>query len=657
MSTPVSITNTSTPSSPLSSSDELLVIENVDQHFHDDDDLQFRLELAEVGKAEALLSLQETQEKLEALEAKHEELVEANQAFAQWRDDLELEREEWAGANARFAKRHLENKVARKALEAKYSTATSELDDALERHSEAQEEITKLKDQITLLVSPSASTAVPDVKQDPCAIEFDPLSGYDQCLALSVQGSLFRVSRRLLKRDSQYFEEFLRSNQALGDGRTGRSDAQPITLDGVQVEEMSDFLTFLHEPPFQTNFDHINIHQWAAILKLATLWSFNATRAYAISVFDNRFPEENCFDRLERAFACAVPKWVRPAYDDICRRPESLSANEGRRLGWERYAVICRIREDLARGTLDVPFRNYDHLVDFSRLSPVLYTEDQLEHSSNATLVVEEILIVKDSDTGEASLDHIDADASVKAVTREETIEIGEQCGVQSEPGRVLQPTFDEIRRVDVQTGTTNTETTHSVVEGTSLPVLEQPLNTIQHSQACSEAIKPAHPLIPKKQGKGVKQKPVTKVNDKGQTKIAKKIQPKQAKKVSAETPTKKEAIAEFSARVPPEDITDYEPQGPIEWCHSSDLLVAQLEEHKDIKDALTAAGDLSLERPTWEGDATASYAKLADILFKHHPTFMDTFDLDPATNVELGRLIRQRVQRSIFVLSAGGDY
>ncbi|KAG8986565.1 hypothetical protein FRB93_005227 [Tulasnella sp. JGI-2019a] len=68
---------------------------------------------------------------------------------------------------------------------------------------------------------------------------------------------------------------------------------------------MGSFLRSL----FQTNFDHIDVRQWAAILKLANLWSFKATKAYAMTVFDTGFVDEDNSDRLERAFACGVSKW------------------------------------------------------------------------------------------------------------------------------------------------------------------------------------------------------------------------------------------------------------------------------------------------------------------------------------------------------------
>ncbi|KAG8881693.1 hypothetical protein FRB97_009242 [Tulasnella sp. 331] len=162
----------------------------------------------------------------------HAELVESNYAFAQWRD----------AAKATFAQRHMEDKVARKALESGYSTAALELGDIQERHSEAQGEISRLKRGINKL---SSASAVPDVEQDPLTSDF-----IDRIDTISA---------------SRFWQ-------------IGITDAHLIILEDFQVQEMHDFLKFLHELPFQTRFGRIAIHQWAAMLKLATFWLFNGTR-------------------------------------------------------------------------------------------------------------------------------------------------------------------------------------------------------------------------------------------------------------------------------------------------------------------------------------------------------------------------------------------
>ncbi|KAG8986563.1 hypothetical protein FRB93_005225 [Tulasnella sp. JGI-2019a] len=71
-------------------------------------------------------------------------------------------------------------------------------------------------------------------------------------------------------------------------------------------------------------------------------------------MFDTRFADENCFDRLERAFACGVSNWVPPGYDAMCRRPEPSR------------------RTKLAHGTLDAPVGRHDYLSNFSEDFPIL---------------------------------------------------------------------------------------------------------------------------------------------------------------------------------------------------------------------------------------------------------------------------------------------
>lgn len=84
-------------------------------------------------------------------------------------------------------------------------------------------------------------------------------------------------------------------------------------------------------------------------------------------------------------------------------------------------------------------------------------------------------------------------------------------------------------------------------------------------------------------------------------------------------------------------------------WREFTELLIANLEGHQDIKDGITAAGDLSLESSSSVADATASYTKLADLLFKTHPKFIDLFESFPETNAEFGDVIQKRVQRLVL--------
>ncbi|KAG8986564.1 hypothetical protein FRB94_012216 [Tulasnella sp. JGI-2019a] len=361
MSSPASFANTSVPSSPVDLLVELLEDDEFDKVIRG---LRSKLEFAGRDSPKLLAALVETRKKLEDLEATHEKVVEANEALTRRLEEMERQRKEWAIISTKSSKRHIEHEVAKGELEAKYSITLAELCEMDELYGKAEKEIAELKDQIVALSSPTPDTLKPHKTRHG---SWSPhLNGYDECIVLSVEGQCFYVSRRLLQRNSQYFEDLLEVREDSGDMCIGETDANPIVVDEVTAEEMIDFLTLLHAPLFENDFDHIDIRQWAAILKLANLWSFKAIKAYAIAVFETRFVDEDCFDRLERAFTCGVSKWVRPAYDDMCRRPEPLTANEGRQLGWDRYAAICCIREQLARGTLDSPMEGYEYLSNFS---------------------------------------------------------------------------------------------------------------------------------------------------------------------------------------------------------------------------------------------------------------------------------------------------
>jgi len=99
----------------------------------------------------------------------------------------------------------------------------------------------------------------------------------------------------------------------------------------------------IDEPP------KLSIEQWSAALHLATMWHFDAARKYAIDQISSEYTDQNHFDRVDLAMKCQVGQWLHPAYQALCERTESLSAEEGERLGYRRLTAICRIRESQAR--------------------------------------------------------------------------------------------------------------------------------------------------------------------------------------------------------------------------------------------------------------------------------------------------------------------
>lgn len=141
-------------------------------------------------------------------------------------------------------------------------------------------------------------------------------------------------------------------------------------------------LSSLSLSPFSNDLDTLTLSQWAAVLHLSTEWSFDRIRQRAIDLFDAPAfaDQQDALDRLDLAFQCHVPQWVLPAYDALCRRVEPLSAEEGPRLGWTRFAALCRLREWLARGGEEgAPLGEYEYLAEFSEESPVVLPLAALE--------------------------------------------------------------------------------------------------------------------------------------------------------------------------------------------------------------------------------------------------------------------------------------
>lgn len=131
-----------------------------------------------------------------------------------------------------------------------------------------------------------------------------------------------------------------------------------------------------HQSPSQSGHRPQTLDGWLAILKVATVWSCESLREWAIATIDNRLDFHDTFYCLNLALKHMVPKWALLAYNGICRRSEHLSVDEGRKLGWERFIAICRIREQLATGTLVVPAMSYSYLDDLSQTEPVMKTSD-----------------------------------------------------------------------------------------------------------------------------------------------------------------------------------------------------------------------------------------------------------------------------------------
>lgn len=89
--------------------------------------------------------------------------------------------------------------------------------------------------------------------------------------------------------------------------------------------------------------------QWSEALQLATKWGFETLRKFIIDHLDSILNEP--LSRIELADQCNVKEWLHPAYAKLCAQGTPLTVKEGKVLGLERFAALCRMREeDLKNG-------------------------------------------------------------------------------------------------------------------------------------------------------------------------------------------------------------------------------------------------------------------------------------------------------------------
>lgn len=88
----------------------------------------------------------------------------------------------------------------------------------------------------------------------------------------------------------------------------------------------------------------LSAQQWSEALQLATIWGFEILRDLAIGYLDCLLNDP--LSRIELADGCDIEEWLHPAYAKLCAQEAPLTAKEGRVLGFERFAALCKIREE-----------------------------------------------------------------------------------------------------------------------------------------------------------------------------------------------------------------------------------------------------------------------------------------------------------------------
>lgn len=87
------------------------------------------------------------------------------------------------------------------------------------------------------------------------------------------------------------------------------------------------------------------IRGFEAILRLSTMWEFDAVREYAIRTITTWRDEVSPATLIRLGLAYGVSDWLVPAYTQLCRRSMSISLEEGLELGMRVTVGLGKLRE------------------------------------------------------------------------------------------------------------------------------------------------------------------------------------------------------------------------------------------------------------------------------------------------------------------------
>ncbi|KAG8967795.1 hypothetical protein FRC05_001891 [Tulasnella sp. 425] len=166
-----------------------------------------------------------------------------------------------------------------------------------------------------------------------------PRLSLDPEVAFKVEDVIFGIPRSQLL-DSELFRDML-SSEHIGSPDEG-TEANPIVLDTVSLSQVTSFYQVINCRRFDP-LPKLSLKQWSEAHQLATIWGFGYLRKYIYQILDGLVQDP--LDRIELAEERGFREWLHPAYAKLCARDAPLTAEEGGRLGLERFAAIGWIRE------------------------------------------------------------------------------------------------------------------------------------------------------------------------------------------------------------------------------------------------------------------------------------------------------------------------
>jgi hypothetical protein len=94
--------------------------------------------------------------------------------------------------------------------------------------------------------------------------------------------------------------------------------------------------------------------EWISVLRVAHRFGFTSMRMFAIKHLSSL---TSSVDRIVLAHEFGIEEWLKPAYSEVCMSPDLVSDADIRRLGFELFMKIARMRDGLKAFT---PFAEND---------------------------------------------------------------------------------------------------------------------------------------------------------------------------------------------------------------------------------------------------------------------------------------------------------
>jgi len=123
----------------------------------------------------------------------------------------------------------------------------------------------------------------------------------------------------------------------------GQLDNPPIVLEGVEVADFKALLRFLYQGLNESGSKvRLSQKEWVGVHALAHIWGFEEARKASKALLVDM---EDSITKIELAIQYDYDDWLRRAYEELAKRPDPLSEEEGRRIGMDAVLHIAQIRE------------------------------------------------------------------------------------------------------------------------------------------------------------------------------------------------------------------------------------------------------------------------------------------------------------------------